>query len=391
MGHVNSPKRSHKHLWKRQCRKLFVILACLGCYALLGNYPATAQSEVPAAQVKQPPAAVNSAPGVDQQIGDGAKQESKQPVEPAAPGTVSGRVVDQSGAIVAGAQVTLVVRNHQAIQQVVGEDGQFSFLNVEAGPFELTVAATDLAPQTISDVLLPGEYYVAPQITLHVAPAITSVRVEPPRAEVAQKQVKTEEKQRVFALMPNFYVSYVPDAAPLNSRQKFELAWRTLIDPFTFTLNGVVAGIEQANDEFKGYGQGAAGFGKRFGASYGDLVSSTLIGSAVLPSVLKQDPRYFYKGTGTKRSRLLYALANSVICKGDNGHWEPNYSYVAGSLAAGGIANLYYPKNDRNRVGFVFESTAIGVGETAIYDIFQEFLLRRITPKHKQQDPSKIS
>jgi len=117
-----------------------------------------------------------------------------------------------------------------------------------------------------------------------------------------------------------------------------------------------------------------------------------LIGSALLPSLLKQDPRYFYKGTGPKRARLLYALANSVICKSDSRHWEPNYSYIAGSLAAGGISNLYYPKKDRNRLGFVFESTAIGVGETAVYNVFQEFFLRKVTPKRSNQQSSpKIS
>jgi hypothetical protein len=68
----------------------------------------------------------------------------------------------------------------------------------------------------------------------------------------------------------------------------------------------------------------------------------------LLPSLLKQDPRYFYKGTGSTRSRLLYALTSPVICKGGNGHWQANYSNILGNFAAGGIANLYYPSSDRN-------------------------------------------
>lgn len=201
--------------------------------------------------------------------------------------------------------------------------------------------------------------------------------------------MKAQEKQRVLAIMPNFYVSYVRDAVPLTSKQKFKLAWRTVIDPFTFVLNGAFAGAEQAENQFSGYGQGEAGYGKRFGAGYGDIVSQIFIGSAFLPSILKQDPRYFYKGTGTKRSRLLYAIANSVICRGDNGHWQANYSNIAGSLAAGGISNLYYPRSDRNRVGFVFETTAIGIGETAVLDVLQEFFIRRLTPKPANHNPSK--
>src|SRR4029077_10209307 len=146
-----------------------------------------------------------------------------------------------------------------------------------------------------------------------------------------------------------------PDAAPLSSKQKFELAWKSTVDPITFGVTGAIAGIEQAENRFSGYGQGAEGYGKRFGASYADLVTSTYIGGAILPSLLKQDPRYFYKGTGGKRSRILYALANSVICKGDNGHWQANYSGILGSLAAGGISNLYYPAKDRNGAGLTFE------------------------------------
>ena len=97
-----------------------------------------------------------------------------------------------------------------------------------------------------------------------------------------------------------------------------------------------------------GYGQAAHGYAKRYGAAYGDAVISTMIGGAILPSLLKQDPRYFYKGTGSTRSRILYALANAVICKGDNGHWQFDYSGILGALAAGGISNLYYPASSRN-------------------------------------------
>jgi hypothetical protein len=136
--------------------------------------------------------------------------------------------------------------------------------------------------------------------------------------------------------------------------------------------------------------KGAQGYAKRFGASYGDIVSGTFIGSAILPSILKQDPRYFYRGTGSKRSRFLYATANSLICKGDDRHWQPNYSNIVGSLAAGGISDLYYPANARNRAGLVFENTAIKIGETAVLDVFQEFLIRKLTPKPATHHPAKI-
>ncbi len=204
---------------------------------------------------------------------------------------------------------------------------------------------------------------------------------------MAEAQVKAQEKQRVLGVIPNFYVSYVPDAAPLTSKLKFKLAWKTMIDPVTFALVGASAGVQQAQNDFSGYGQGAQGYAKRFGASYADNATSTFIGSAILPSLLKQDPRYFYKGSGSTGSRILYALANSVICKGDNQRWQPNYSAILGGLASGGISNLYYPAKDRG-AALVFESTLIGTGETAVINLFQEFLVRKLTPHVPKSDPS---
>jgi hypothetical protein len=352
-------------------------LACLGLFLLLGGFlgAAYAQSEQTTAESAQAVALQTSAFAPDQQ---------------AIPGSIRGTVLDQSGALVAGADVMLTREGESPNEQVTAEDGHFSFANIAPGPFQLTITAEGFASQTISGVLQPGDNYEAPQVSLRVASAVTAVQVEPPRAEIAEAQIREQEKQRVLAIMPNFYVSYVPDAVPLTSRQKFHLAWRTVIDPFTFVLNGAIAGAEQAGNEFPGYGQGAQGYGKRFGAGYADIVSNIFIGSAILPSILKQDPRYFYRGTGSKRSRLLYAIANSVICKGDNGRWQLNYSNLAGSLAAGGISNLYYPKDDRHRLGLVFENTAIGIGETAVLDVFQEFFIRNLMPKPRKQNPSKI-
>jgi hypothetical protein len=162
------------------------------------------------------------------------------------------------------------------------------------------------------------------------------------------------------------------------------------VDPVTFGLTGAVAGVQQAQNDFSGYGQGAAGYGRRFGAAYGNEVSSTFIGGAILPSLLKQDPRYFYKGSGSVRSRVLYAMANAVICKGDNGHWQPNYSGILGDLAAGGISNAYYPAKNRDDAALTFENTLIGIGTTAAVNIIQEFIIPRFTPNlpnHQANQP----
>jgi hypothetical protein len=278
--------------------------------------------------------------------------------------------------------VKLTHEDQSSSQEAVsGNDGQFSFSDVAPGTFQLTITAQGFSAQVSSGILHPGEFCVVPQIQLAIATAVTEVHVGPlTTVELAEEQIRIEEKQRVFGVIPNFYVTYIPDAAPLTPKQKFKLAWKSTVDPVTFGLTGAVAGVQQAQNDFSGYGQGAAGYGRRFGAAYGNEVSSTFIGGAILPSLLKQDPRYFYKGSGSVRSRVLYAMANAVICKGDNGHWQPNYSGILGDLAAGGISNAYYPAKNRDDAALTFENTLIGIGTTAAVNIIQEFIIPRFTP-----------
>jgi len=326
-----------------------------------------------------------------QQISPEAGSATRQELSvPRAAGSISGTVVDPSGAAVAGARVELTREDRLAKQDALsGDDGQFTFANITPGPFRLTITAEGFAAQALSGTLQEGENYFASRIEMTLATERTEVSVVVPRVEVAEEQIKEEEKQRVLGFIPNFYVSYEPNAAPLNSKQKFELAWKSTVDPVTFLLTGAIAGAQQANNTFSGYGQGAQGYGKRYGADYADVVTSTFIGSAILPSLLKQDPRYFYKGTGSARSRILYAIANSVICKGDNGRWQANYSNILGSLAAGGISNLYYPPQDREGAALTFENAAFEIGASAAANLLQEFVIRKLTPNARSHDPAK--
>ncbi len=353
--------------------------AVLGLSLLLCAFPVGAQTPSPhSAPVPSPDSPSPDAPAADHQ----------QP-DPQSPGNINGTIVDPSGAAVAGARVALTRNDKSPKQEVLsGDDGQFSFAGVPPGPFQITVTSELFTTQEVSAILHPGETLVLPQITFALATELSQVQVSVPRIEIAEEELKVEEKQRIFGVIPNFYVSYVPNAAPLDSKQKFQLAWRSTIDPVNFAITGVVAGVQQATNTPSGYGQGAQGYAKRYGASYADLVTGTFIGGAILPSLLKQDPRYFYKGTGSVRSRVLYALANSVICKGDNGHWQANYSSILGSLAAGGISNLYYPAENRNGAGLIVENTLIGIGETAATNLLQEFVIRKLTPNISHQRPA---
>jgi len=318
----------------------------------------------------------------------GSTPINQQLPDPNATGSVRGTVTDRTGAVVAGALVKLTHEGRPEDNQAQSDgNGQFSFTNVAPGPFQLMISAAGFATGTSSGTLHPGENYTIPAITLDVATASTAVEVTRTAEEVATEEIKIQEEQRVLGVIPNFYVSYKPDAAPLNAKQKFKLAARLTVDPINFLLIGVVAGVQQAQNDFSGYGQGAEGYAKRYGASYADFAAGTFIGSAVLPSLLKQDPRYFYKGTGSKSSRALYAVANSVICKGDNGRWQPNYSNIGGNLAAGGISNLYYPASDRNGAALTIETGLIGIGTTAAANLLQEFVIKKLTPSARNQNP----
>jgi Carboxypeptidase regulatory-like domain len=283
-----------------------------------------------------------------------------------------------------GAEIRLTDGTQTVRQEVQsGNNGQFLFTNVSPGAFRLTVTSPGFATGEFFADLRPGQTFLVPAIILAVAKTVTEVHVKVSpltSVQVADLQILEQEKQRVFGFIPNFYVSYDRDALPLNAKQKFRLAWKTTRDPFTFIGVAAVAGVEQATNTHEGYGQGAEGYFKRLGASYTDVLTGTFIGSAVLPSLLKQDPRYFYKGTGSTRSRVLYALASPVICKGDNMRWQPNYSNVAGAFASAGVSYLYYPNSDRNGAGLVVQNSLIRLGEVAFEGVLQEFVVRRFTP-----------
>jgi hypothetical protein len=293
---------------------------------------------------------------------------------------IAGTVTASDGNVIVGAQVTLVEQPSHAQQTVLTDSvGTFHFRGLSPGTFQLTVTSAGFAPWIGPEITLPSDQRIqVPAISLEIASASTTVHAVFTGHDLAEQQVHLEEKQRVLGVFPNFYTSYVWNAEPMTPKQKFQLAWRSAIDPVTFLTTGAIAGIQQWQNDFADYGQGASGYAKRYGANYADGFTGVMIGGAILPSILHQDPRYFYKGTGSIRSRALYALSTVVICRGDNGRWQPNYSNVLGTLAAGGISNAYYPANDR---GFqlTIENSLIGLASGGGTALLQEFLIRKIS------------
>jgi len=193
------------------------------------------------------------------------------------------------------------------------------------------------------------------------------------RHQKAEEQIREQEHQRIAGIVPSFNVSYRSDAVSLTAAEKFKLQFRAAIDPYTFAIAGITAGLGEAEDSNTGIGWGPSGYFERWAAAYGDNVIGNTLGNAVLPSILHQDPRYFRLGHGSVGHRFLYAAATSFICKHDNtGKWEPNYSNVGGNIIAGAISNLYYP-NSKNDVVQSFETGMTVTFEGTFGAELQEF------------------
>jgi Carboxypeptidase regulatory-like domain len=303
-------------------------------------------------------------------------------------GQIMGTVTDVNGDPVIGATVVLKGPDPNDRRSIVApENGFFQFEDVKPGvKYEIDISAAGFADWTSPIVALaPGQFDLLGGIELRLAAQLTTVRVVYNPVEIATEQINAEEKQRVLGIVPNFYVSYEgDDAAPLTTKMKFQLALKVSYDPVTIGGVALMAGIRQATDS-PNYPQGAKGYGERFGATAADGFTDIMIGGAILPSLLHQDPRYFYQGTGSTRSRLRHAILSPFICKGDNGKWQPNYSSVGGDLASSALSNLYFPKSNRG-AGLVFSQFAIGTAERVVASVAQEFVLSRLTHRGGHTD-----
>lgn len=297
-------------------------------------------------------------------------------------GAVSGTVTDVNDDIVRGADVILYNSATGKIRSVLsGDNGSYTFDDLQPGiTYKLTISCAGFVAWTSSAITVgPGQIQFVTESKLRPAGEQASVTVYASTEEIAAEQVKVEERQRVCGIIPNFYVVYDHDAVPLTTKLKFKLALKASTDPVFFAAAALVAGADQAGDT-PNYGQGVKGYGQRFGASYATGFTDIMVGEAILPSLLHQDPRYFYQGSGTTRSRILHALSSPFICKGDNGYWQPNFSSVGGDLAAGAISNIYFPQSNRG-AGILFENALITTGGRMASGLVQEFVLRRFTSK----------
>ena len=297
-------------------------------------------------------------------------------------GSIVGTVVDSSDDPIPGATVILQGLAGDRLTLVTKDDGTFAFHEVTSGiAFQINVAAEGFAEWNSSVTVEPGQDRTLSEVKLRILAVQRAVTVSYSSKEVAAQQLKAEEQQRVLGFIPNVYVVYEPHPEPLTTRMKFELAYKDLTHPVFFARAAASAGVEQAAG-LRNYPPNTRGYGDRLGTGLADGVTEDLIGNAVLPSLLHQDPRYFYQGSGTKKSRALHAILAAFICKGDNGKTQPNYSTWGGSLISSSISLAYYPSSDRN-AQHVFRSFGIGMGLHVGGGLVQEFILSKFTSRGK--------
>ncbi|HEX4773279.1 MAG TPA: carboxypeptidase-like regulatory domain-containing protein [Bryobacteraceae bacterium] len=298
-------------------------------------------------------------------------------------------MLDETGAEISAAPVTLRLQSGESYTTNTDAEGNYSFPALPAGEFALTVTAPGFSTFTNPQIVLaPGQTVQITDVTLHVAAVSSHADVTASKREVAEAQMQSEVKQRLIGILPNYYVVYYKDPVPLTAGQKMHLAFRLAIDPVNIGIDAAQAAAQTNSENYKEYGTGAEGFGKRFAAAYADDFIGTIVGSGLINALLRQDPRYYYKGTGTVPSRVLYALSWSFRCKGDNGKWQLNYSALLGHVVTASISNLYYPQAISNSPGETAKYSALGLASEGANALLQEFLFKKLTTH--SHDPGKL-
>ena len=207
-----------------------------------------------------------------------------------------------------------------------------------------------------------------------------------------QSGTRGTSNDRLFFTFPNFLtLEEAGEVPPLTAGQKFTVLTRSSFDYAKFIWYGALAGIGQAVNSQSGYGQGAAGYGKRYGAAFADGTMEDYMTGAILPALLRQDPRYFQLGKGGFWHRTGYAMSRIVITRSDSGHNQFNFSEVVGSGAVASIGTFsYYPKNDRTASNVMSVwGTQLGIDTFVI--VLKEFwpdIRRNLGRSHSGQTPS---
>jgi hypothetical protein len=207
------------------------------------------------------------------------------------------------------------------------------------------------------------------------SPQQSSAPAEPPKTDQGSKGDDHPGKSdnRLFGALPDFLtVENADNVPPLTTKQKYDVTFRSTFDLGQYLFFAGLAGISQADNADPSYRQGALGYAKRLGLAFADGTSENFLTTAILPSMLHQDPRYYRLGTVNVWYRAGYSVSRIFVTRSDTGHRQFNFSEIVGSGVAAGLYNTYHPASDRT-VSNTLASWWMQVGYDTGFIIVREF------------------
>jgi hypothetical protein len=237
------------------------------------------------------------------------------------------------------------------------------------------------------DLTTPAQGLASPDQT----PAQTQDQGQNKEQSDSPKQNSGTSKDRLFYTLPNFLtLENAGQVPPLSTAEKLKVTARTSFDPVEYLWIGALAGIGQAENSEPSFGQGAAGYAKRYGMQFADGTIENFMSKAIFPSLLHQDPRYFQSGKGSFLHRVGYAAGRIVLTRSDSGQTQFNYSEVFGAAVAAGISTYTYHPRDERDVRNAVDVWATQMGLDALGYVMVEFwpdIRRKLHKSKSEQSP----
>lgn len=361
----------------RHCRFVpcLVWAACLLCAG--ASTPLRAQALLPAVISAAVDPSLPDAPS--SLLATTAPAAGQTPTEPRC--RITGVVSDIQGGLIPGAHVRATREGADAAElrtTDADQNGHFVFTDLPAGVYTVTIASPGFETYNLKDVRLkPGEAYELPEVALPIARTTADATVTLTEEQLADAEINDELHQRVLGILPNYFTSYIWDAAPLNTRQKWRLTWKSATDPVFFATTAITAGIQYANNTYPSYGDGAQGYFTRYAAAYGDALVGRTITSVFADTLFHQDPRYFVMTNGHWYRRAWHAVDSTFLARGDDKKWHFAYGHFVGTTAAACITYTYHQQDEDLGV-HILSDVVYSLGEQAIRNLAREFIFRHL-------------
>lgn len=227
-------------------------------------------------------------------------------------------------------------------------------------------------PNSPGTVLIAQEIQTAnPQSNEQTPPTAS-----PTKADSEEKSVDPNRKiqtKRILGVIPNYRsVSADTQLPPQSFKDKFWLATQDSFDYSSFILAGAIAGVGQAQNSYPEFHQGAAGYGRYFWHSFADQAVGNYFTEAIVPSLTKEDSRYYTLGHGNFFHRSGYAVSRLFITRTDSGGRTFNFSEIGGNLAGAAVSDTYYPSRERTWTK-TQQKWFLQVGLDGVFNVCKEF------------------